>query len=72
MKAEEKYFNLFGKNPPIIMTQTYEDEPLKSLIEFAINSGREINEEDIDNAYQNVEYDVIDTSKSFTNFQRKK
>ena len=59
-KLLDKYSELFGEIPPLMMTTNYEDPIYKRLMRKALKTGVSITMDDLDKAFEDVEFDLVD------------
>ena len=67
----KEYFDEFGEFPPLIMTTTYEDEIYQKLMKKAIERVERITDDELNEAFKNVKYDDVETSKIKLKEQKK-
>lgn len=70
-KILEDYYLEFEEFPPLIMTSSYESDIYQNLMKKAIKRGERITDDELNEAFEKVKYDDVESSKIKLKEQKK-
>lgn len=63
MDVKKEYYLLFGEMPFLLVTQSYDNEDYQILMQNAINRGKPLTQEEIEEYFQN-DFDYVENKKN--------